>query len=81
MPSQISVGILSFIGTFSRCIPPWKTSECPLCGLDVDLQEEEGEVKEEELEGRCQNHSADDAVHARAKGPCLRGRTETAFTP
>ena len=29
----------------------------------------------------CQNHSADDAVRARAKGPCLRGRTETAFTP
>ena len=30
---------------------------------------------------QCQNHSADDAVRARAKGPCLRGRTETAFTP
>ena len=29
----------------------------------------------------CQNHSADDTVRARAKGPCLRGRTETAFTP
>ena len=34
---------------------------------------------DEELE--CQNHSADDAVRARAKGPCLRGRTETTFTP
>ena len=39
------------------------------------------DVSPEPTGAGCQNHSADDAVRARAKGPCLRGRTETAFTP
>ena len=27
------------------------------------------------MEGHCQNHSVDDAVHARTKGLVLRGKT------
>ena len=63
----------------SLCKKHTKTSYNTRYPLGTKYYKERGISKL--LGRRCQNHSANDAVRARAKGPCLRGRTETAFTP